>query len=205
MAEESKKMDSGFVFQPTYFQTALKFSGRDFEKFLLILIKYGLEGAEPDFSGLSKGSRMAAETCFIPIRAEIDRSKKRYAAAVQNGKRGGRPSKSQKLGENNQPRNQTGNQARNQPQNQTENLNKNRINPYSPTGNKVISDSSSPDAKASETGESRSVEDVAEALKNAAAMAKAERSREAGARADAWERERQADRAKREMIKGKLR
>ena len=123
---ESKSLESNFVFQQTFLDAALMFPGKDSEKFLQILINYGLTGEEPDFSIMSARSQLAASISFVQIRKRIDASKRRYSAAVENGKRGGRPKK----GENDAKKTSSKTSAKtsngepeNQSEKQTQNLN----------------------------------------------------------------------------------
>ena len=50
------------------------------------ICKYSFYGEIPELSGVAKA-------LFIVMKANIDASEKRYAAAVENGKKGGRPRK----------------------------------------------------------------------------------------------------------------
>lgn len=125
---ESNNFEKSFVLQESYYAVAKQFPARDFQKFLEFLINYGLYGTEPDFSALSKSSQLAANASFIQIRQRIDSSKRRYDAAVANGKRGGAPKGNQNARKKQpkQPKNnQTNDQTNDQTINQKNNLNVN--------------------------------------------------------------------------------
>ena len=133
---ESNNFEKSFVLQESYYAVAKQFPARDFQKFLEFLINYGLYGIGPDFSALSKSSQLAANASFIQIRQRIDSSKRRYDAAVANGKRGGRPRKNATSPKNPQKKPdakpdekpefyQTQNQSEYQSEYQTQNLNVN--------------------------------------------------------------------------------
>lgn len=98
---------NGFVFQRSYYE-ALR--GLDDETRLVILdaiTDYAFTGVVPE--GLSP----VASMCFTLIKPTLDASINRYAANVENGKRGGRPKKDGKT------------QAKNQTEKPKQNLNKN--------------------------------------------------------------------------------
>ena len=81
---------TGFVFQRSYYE-ALR--GLDDETRLVILdaiTDYAFTGVVPE--GLSP----VASMCFTLIKPTLDASISRYAANVENGKRGGRPKKAGK-------------------------------------------------------------------------------------------------------------
>ena len=166
------KTENGFVFQPSYYETAQSIPKKDRLEFYEALIRFGCYGEEPDFTGFGKTAAILAGACFITIRATIDAGKRRYAAAVENGKKGGRPSGksgSKKPSENqfkNQNENQNQNQNGNQFENQKQNLNKNKNDNENTNIPHYHSDSStaSPDGEQIAAGDLSPVMTVAEGL-----------------------------------------
>lgn len=87
--------------------------------------EYGLYGKEPDFSKLPDTVSMAFDMTFEQIAVNIDASRNRYIAAVENGKKGGAPKG------NKNARRTTKKQPEKQPENNrktTLRLNKNNLN-----------------------------------------------------------------------------
>lgn len=171
-----------FVFCESFFEVASLFSGEDYRKFLTALIKYGLFDEEPDFSTMKKQSVFAAKASFTQIKQTIDASKRRYKAATENGKRGGRPKNSQKNQTQNQTNNQTYNQSHNQTRNQTQNLNKNKnVDDDKDLSSTFVDDAFLPsparDVAAPRPAPSKTEDLAAETLRKLEAGAKAEEER----------------------------
>ena len=84
-----KKSAESFVFYSSFLDVARLLPGRNFERFVLAILEYGLHGNEPNFDEFTKEARLAAKGCFMQIKVGIDSSKRRYISCVENGKRGG--------------------------------------------------------------------------------------------------------------------
>jgi hypothetical protein len=73
-----------FTFWRSYIDTAEALPKREQGPFIMGIIRYGLDGAEPAFTGASRAA-------FIAIRPHLESSLKRAEANRENGKKGGRP------------------------------------------------------------------------------------------------------------------
>lgn len=88
MIETADKRDS-FLFYRSYIEAVDKLPENRRYDFLHAIACYALDGTQPDFGG-------AEDIAFGLMKANIDSCNKRYTASVENGKKGGRPSKNWK-------------------------------------------------------------------------------------------------------------
>lgn len=84
-----KNTAESFVFYSSFLDVARILPGRNFERFVLAILEYGLYGTEPNFDEFSREARLAAKGSFMQIKVGIDSSKRRYTSCVENGKKGG--------------------------------------------------------------------------------------------------------------------
>ena len=104
--------NNGFVFLASYWEAIKELPDEDQLSAYRALCQYGLYGEEP------AEMTPIAKAIFTLTKPNIDTCNNRYKAAVENGKKGGRPRKQPKK---NQSENQTENQTENQSENQTVN------------------------------------------------------------------------------------
>lgn len=80
-----------FVFYRSFYDIFNKLPS-DAEKveFITAICKYGLDETEVEMS-------LMCDIAFASVKPNIDAARKRYAASVENGKKGGRPSKNKNL------------------------------------------------------------------------------------------------------------
>jgi hypothetical protein len=113
MKEASK---DSFVLYRSFFDASEHLPDKDFKCFMFALKEYALDGVLPDFDGLLMA-------LFVIAKPSIDAARNRYVAAVENGKKGGRPSK------NKPPVEGESKPEQNQSNNQNDNQNKTRAKP----------------------------------------------------------------------------
>ena len=83
-------IEMGFVILPTYYEAIRQLP--DGERLMIYdaLMAYGLDGVLPD------GLPPMLNIIFTLIKPNIDSSIRRYRASVENGRKGGRPARSNK-------------------------------------------------------------------------------------------------------------
>ena len=97
-------MAKGVLILPSYHEAIKDLSETDRLAMYDSIVRYGLYGETPELSAI-------LNSLFTLIKAQIDSSQRRYDAAVENGRKGGRPRKKQTENHNkNQSKNQSGNQ-----------------------------------------------------------------------------------------------
>lgn len=79
-----------FVFYASYLEAANTLKAKDRDALYRAILEYGILGIEPQLKG-------APLTCWILIKPQLDANNRKY----ENGKRGGRPSKSFNFGYSN--------------------------------------------------------------------------------------------------------
>lgn len=79
-------MNNSFVMYKTFYDQIKHLEDSLRLKFMDAIMAYGIEGIEPEFSGLEL-------SVWIPIKNDIDNAKKRYDNSIETGKKGGRPEK----------------------------------------------------------------------------------------------------------------
>lgn len=89
-------MTKGVLIFPSYYEAICDLPDEDRLKLYDCIICYGLYGAEPELPVHLKGY-------FALIRPTMDRVARRYEAACDNGRRGGRPGKNQNHNQNINP------------------------------------------------------------------------------------------------------
>ena len=99
-------MTDGVLILRSYYEAAVLLPDQDRLAFYDVILSYGLNGELP------ADIPPHIMALFIGIKPNIDRSVSRYKAAVENGKKGGRPRKEKP--------------NKNQTQSQTKNLNKDK-------------------------------------------------------------------------------
>ena len=82
-------MPQGAVIMPSVFEAAEKLSDEDELQFLRAICSYEISGEQIDLNGISA-------LLFNMIQPALDANLKRYSAARENGKKGGRPKKKTK-------------------------------------------------------------------------------------------------------------
>jgi len=82
-----------FVVYDSYLRTARELPDGDYERYVTAICEYGVFDKEPTWDNISPKNRPACKMAFVQIRASLDASHDRYAASVENGKKGGRPKK----------------------------------------------------------------------------------------------------------------
>ena len=82
----SSQMKDSVVFYKSFYEAIEELPTKYQAAVYAAICKYSFYGEIPELSGVAKA-------LFIVMKANIDASEKRYAAAVENGKKGGRPKK----------------------------------------------------------------------------------------------------------------
>ena len=85
---------NSFVFYETFYTALAELPGEMRLRFYEAIISYGLYDTLPEFTGLEK-------SVWLQIQFSIDSAKERYQNRIENGKKGGRPTKQAET-ENNQ-------------------------------------------------------------------------------------------------------
>jgi hypothetical protein len=81
-------MKDTFVFYRSFIESVENLSDIEQLRWLKIIINYSLDDTEPDLKGLEL-------SFWTQLKFSIDRAQNRYNASVENGKKGGRPKKTQ--------------------------------------------------------------------------------------------------------------
>ena len=104
-------MARGVVIPPSFYEAIRDLEPGNRLTILEAVLEYGLYGAMPELPPALKGF-------FLLMQPVIDSSQRRYAASIENGKKGGAPKGNQNAGRRKQPdgqpeNNQTNNQTNN--------------------------------------------------------------------------------------------
>lgn len=82
------KRGESFVLYRSVFEATAHLDDKEFRSIICALADYAFERKIPEFNG-------ALNSIFVLVKPSIDASLKRYEAAVENGKQGGRPPSNQ--------------------------------------------------------------------------------------------------------------
>jgi hypothetical protein len=109
------KQNNGFVILPSYYEAGKGLDDQTRLELWDTLIHYGMTGE------MTESDNIVVKSLMIAFKPNIDSSIKRYNASVENGKKGGRPKKTQSEPNNNPTITQDTNQVK-----PNQNLNKNK-------------------------------------------------------------------------------
>jgi hypothetical protein len=85
------EVSESFVFYRSYFDSMMLLPEKFRPKFIEMLVKYALDGVEPDFSSLPQSVSPLFQMAMANARPNLDATARRSAANIANGKKGGNP------------------------------------------------------------------------------------------------------------------